>query len=346
LVRLAGRIASVPNAREVLSASAFILAENGDFVRPSQRGLMLPGKYAADSEDIVLVDQQVAEDEEARAALLFFGLKELSAAVELRRLAADSGAEDFDWENFWRIARRVPAIEAESVLTEVEGFSPRVRTLDGDFKRSLVTLLPGACVPIDGARDAGATIDVQWHREELDLLRKLGCTDAPSVGHPVQDEPWFVEYRQAGIDAFLQRNKPARPSVDLIRLNEGSPAVGPLAVLHNLSDEGRAAVTQAALQVLDKPARWSVGHSSVDDYEDAAMPNPSIWMILREGLLETPVGPRSVGSCVGPALGVGDLTPAPTCPRPGRRLMRNSSASASNWPPRRRRPTRRSCTRR
>jgi len=68
---------------------------------------------------------------------------------------------------------------------------PRVMTLAGEFRPIATTLLPGACVPADGSRDRGATIDIKWHRDDVQLLKSLGCTDGPGVGAIPADESWF-----------------------------------------------------------------------------------------------------------------------------------------------------------
>lgn len=297
-----------------LGDAAFVLTEEMEFVPSTKSGLMLPGKYPADAGSVTMVHPDVADDRVACESLEAFGLRRISAEVELRRLISDStSGEDIDWEYFWGIARQVPAEDARAAMAEDEDFEPRIRTLDADFKRIIATLLPGPCVPADGSRDAHATVDVQWHREDMRVLQALGCTDGPSIGTNAKEEPWFSEYRDMGMKAFLERNEPARPSLEAIELVPESMTVGPLGVLRTLSDGGKAAMTQVALQSFDDPVAWTVKHSTQSKYKDAPVPNPSVWLIREEGLVRTPLGARPFRDCVGPGLRAGELTPAPSC---------------------------------
>ncbi|HEX5593595.1 MAG TPA: DEAD/DEAH box helicase [Solirubrobacterales bacterium] len=312
LARLGGALGESDG--EALSTVPFVLTDDLAWVPPTQPGLMLPGDYAAAEEGVTLVHPEVSADERARAALEAFGLRPISAEVELRRLVREQQPEDEeDWTCFWQVARQVPSPRAAELIAAEEAFEPRVRTLAGDFKRVRATLLPGPCVPADGSRDAQATVDVPWHRSDLDLLRTLGCTEAPSIGARVTREPWFGEYRSFCVETFLRRNEPARPSEESIQIAPDSLPVGPLTVLRGLSDEGRAALTQAALQSFDGVGAWSVRHATQARYEEAAVPNPSIWLIREEGRLQTPWGPRLPAECIGPELSVGELAPVPSC---------------------------------
>jgi superfamily II DNA or RNA helicase len=312
LARLGGALTG--SFGEALRAVPFVLTEDLALVAPTQPGLMLPGDYAAAEEGVTLVHPEVSADEGARAALEAFGLRPISAEVELRRLLREQPPDgEQDWAYFWQVARQVPTERAAELISAEEAFEPRVRTLAGDFKRVRATLLPGPCVPADGSRDAHATVDVPWHRSDLELLRRLGCTEGPAIGARVSREPWFGEYRSFCVETFLRRNEPARPSEEAIQIAPHSLPVGPLTVLPGLSDEGRAALTQAALQSFDGVGAWSVRHSTQERYQEASVPNPSIWLIREEGRLQTPVGPRPAAECVGPELRVGELTPAPSC---------------------------------
>lgn len=312
LARLGGVLAG-PGG-EALREMPFVLTEDLRLVAPATPGLMLPGDYAAAEEGVTLVHPEVSADGAARAALELLGLRQISAEVELRRLVREQPPEDGEaWDYFWQVARQVSPDRAAELMTAGRAFEPRVRTLTGDFKRVGATLLPGPCVPVDGSRDAHATVDVRWHRSDLELLRRLGCTEGPAIGAQVDREPWFGEYRSFCIAAFRRRNEPARPSEDAIEIASGSLPVGPLTVLRGLSDEGRAALTQTALQSFDGAGAWTVRHATRTRYQETSVPNPSIWLIREEGRLQTPQGPRPVAECIGPELRLGELAPAPSC---------------------------------
>jgi superfamily II DNA or RNA helicase len=309
LARLARLLFRGSDADDVVDIP-FVLTESLEYVAPSAPGLMLPGEFARDAE-VTLVHPALAADEGACVALEALGLRRVSAEVELRRLAA-ADPDEIDWGRFWKVARQADPAGAAATVAEA-GLVPRVRTLAGDFRSIVVTLLPGPCVPADGSRDAGVAIDVGWHREEITLLRRLGCSDGPSVGARVDEEPWFAEYRDACLQEFLDANAPAKPAPELIEVTGDSPTVGPLTALRALGEDGQAAVTQMALQAFDRAEAWTVCHRTQDHYRTVRTLNPSLWMIASSGLLHTPYGPRPVEECVGPELAWKALVPAPTC---------------------------------
>jgi superfamily II DNA or RNA helicase len=310
VARLAGvLVGSAPD--ELLRRTPFVLTEALEYSRVGEPGLMLPGGFERDAV-VTLVHAAVAADDEARAALEAMGVCRVSAEVELRRLVAE-GDENADWERFWVVARQVPSARVAEIVEAEHGFTPRVMTLAGEFRAIAATLLPGACVPADGSRDRGVAIDLEWHRDEVRLLKSLGCTDGPGVGARPADEPWFPEFRRLCIKEFLRVNEPARPSEEAIEIVSGSPIMGPMGALRSLGEEGVAALTQMALQGLDEPHPWAVRHRTRDRYSEASMPNPSLWLIREEGLLPTPLGHLPVADCVGSGLALGDLVPAPSC---------------------------------
>ena len=311
VARLAGELAELSSSDEQLFEVPFVLTEAQEYSRVREPGLMLPGGFERDAA-VTLVHATVAADHEARAALERMGLREVSAEVELRRLVAGN-QESADWERFWIVARQVPPERVAEIVEAEPGFSPRVMTLAGEFRAITTTLLPGACVPADGSRDRQVAIDADWHRDEIRLLRRLGCTDGPVVGARPADEPWYPEYRRLCIEEFLRVNDPARPAEEAIEIAPESRMVGPMGALRVLGEEGVAALTEMALQGLDEPHPWVARHRSQDHYKNASMPNPSIWLIREEGLLQTPIGPRKVADCVGPELALGGLVAAPSC---------------------------------
>lgn len=290
----------------------FVMARDGTLV-PLGKSLTLPGKYSAPEGSLVLVHPDVAKHKEAASALERLGVERTSVEVELRRILNESPPEsDAAWEHFWTIARQLQPETASSLIKAIPDFDTKVRTRDGKFRRVVVTLLPGRCVDADGDDDKRVAIDAEWHRQEINLLRLLGCVSRPERSGKPKSEPWFVEYVNELIEAFMKRNAPARIGRDSVEIVPGSPVPGPLTSLRALSDEGKAKLTHAALEVLDTPHPWIAKHST-QKYQQVKLPNPAIWFIQNEGLLETPLGPRPPEHCVGPQLRAGNLCPAPSC---------------------------------
>ena len=72
---------------DFLYDAAFVLTEGDDWVTPRSPSLMLPGKYEARQDEVTLVHSAVAKSLGAVQALRGFGIDEVSATAELRRLA-------------------------------------------------------------------------------------------------------------------------------------------------------------------------------------------------------------------------------------------------------------------
>ena len=70
-----------------------------------------------------------------------------------------------------------------------------VRTRVGDWKSLHSVLMPGAVVSGDESRDEGATVDVELHEFDRELLAAMGVRDVPFVGCAVSGEPAFSRYR-------------------------------------------------------------------------------------------------------------------------------------------------------
>jgi superfamily II DNA or RNA helicase len=295
-----------------LESHPFVLTEDGS-ISALGSDLTLPGAYAAPVGTLALVHADVAADAGAFEALRRLGVEETSVDAELNRLLVDAQPEaDEDWEYFWSIVRRMPAERASAMIKGVPEFEPRVRTQDGAFRRILVSLLPGRCVPSNSASDRNVVIDDGWHRQEINLLRLLGCVSGPERDSDPTLEPWFSEYEDELIGHFMNRNSPASPSRESIEIVPGSSVPGPLTSLRALSAESKARLSQVAIELMEEVGPWIAKHP-MQKYKAVRAPNPAVWFIRGEGLLETPLGPREPAGCVGPALRAGGLAPAVTC---------------------------------
>ncbi|MFD2271492.1 hypothetical protein ACFS07_10895 [Undibacterium arcticum] len=138
-----------------------------------------------------------------------------------------------------------------------------VKTLAGDYKPLRMTLLPGQIVPASGERDAGVCIDLDSHRDDGDLLRKLEATEIPLPGRDQQYTPWFNGYLHAAIIEFCARlqKAAARPRWDLLSFGEYLTA-GPLDPLTVLSEEGRVRMTLALVPHLTNERSWVLRHQT------------------------------------------------------------------------------------
>lgn len=309
--RLAGALEGLEGAPG-LAEVQFVLRAEGGFVSPNHPGLMLPGEYEVRDDDVCLVHPELAADVAACDALDLFGVERVSSEAELRRLLISAPADGSgEWEYFWSVVREVPQPDALRLIKGAD-FEPHVKVMSGEFRRIGATLLPGRCVPVDGSRDAHAAVDQQWHSAEVKLLQVLGAFDAPRQLKRVPNEPWFEAYVEEARDRVQEINRPAKLAPDSISLDHASEVPFPLASLAGLSGEGKAAVSEAALELLESPTTWTASHTN-GGYKAVHLPNPAIWLVRAEGMLATPWGARAPSDCVSPDLQAADLLPAPKC---------------------------------
>lgn len=303
----------LPQRKAEVADIRFVLTEDCKWVSPSEPGLCLPGEFDATEQGVLLVHPEVASTESATRTLRQLGIEKVSAEAELRRLIhAYSESEDPDWEYFWSIARQVPEQRATELIVGTPGFTPFVITVAGSFASPRMALLPGPCVPRDGSRDAGVTVDIHWHAHEIPLLKRIGCVATPEANGGSIKEPWFQEYLDDAVQRFLNSNSGFSPSRDAIDVELGS-FPGPMSMLRALSEEGKAAFVKAAFDGMDELKRRSVKHRRHSHYKSITMPNPAVWLIEQDGVLPTPLGPRRPNQCVAPRLRCGDLVPAAEC---------------------------------
>lgn len=248
-----------------------------------------------------VVAPEVAASPEARRALEALGIRTLDALGELDAFLASSPGkwERTEWRTFWRLTRRVSVdscldlLRQRGVVDKIE-----VQTYGRGFRRIHATLLPGEIV---GA-DAPATLDMEVHRQDMELLRALGAVEAPHGGRNVTTEEWFLTYREAQRDAYLAQmtGTGPRPLRELLVLDQRE-AVGPLGVLPGLSAAARARFTHAALAQTGVQSSWSMRHRTQTYYPVVNVMNPTVWMLRRYGAVETSFGVRAIDEAYGPA---------------------------------------------
>ena len=179
-----------------------------------------------------------------------------------------------------------------------------MRTMGGRYHSLQDSLLPGAVVPANGARDAEIAVDTAFHEKDIKLLKLLGLVETPVVRQERPVEPWFFQYKREAIDAYLENltGKDRQPRRDYLQVR-GTECVQPLAALEHLSEIGKVQFTEAMLEALGQAEQWFVSHETrINDYPHVAFPNPALWLLRRAGWLRTSMGYRPVSASVAPAL--------------------------------------------
>ncbi|WP_439664091.1 sacsin N-terminal ATP-binding-like domain-containing protein [Lentzea sp. HUAS TT2] len=306
-VRIAADIVRTkhPLADQVQKAR-IVLTESGALVAPVS-GQVYCRVFEDDLPDsLVYVDVRVLDEFGGRAALLTLGVHDAHAAGRFAAIV-EQGFHEYDagrWTAFWELARQTgPAVALDTLrerLTELPSVL-KVRTVDGRFRRLDRCLLPGAVVPADGTRDGAIAVDVEFHAGDRQMLRELGLSDVPRSSVDPASESWYPDYVEALWKRLLAKLDVAatRPTLKAVRANGIHPA-GPLELLRELSEEGRAAFVRN-LPRGGLVSDWSLQIGATAGNRRTVI-SPLVWMVRKHGLVQTTRGLRPLTKVVSPAL--------------------------------------------
>ncbi|WP_194824098.1 DEAD/DEAH box helicase [Nocardia sp. XZ_19_231] len=272
----------------------FVLAADGSLRLPSPGKIFLPESDAETGAEFV--HPAVVADGEASAALVALGIGRLDQLGRLRSHVArmtDSTVTGAMVEELWNLTRGLPVTDAAAVLSAAFGAgSTPVRTLARRVERVSDSLLPGVIVPADGSRDAAHTVDTAFHAGDLELLRAIGSSSEPKLGHPERGESWFAAWEEAARAAYVTwvADHGHRVTAARVRVLSGTTLRG-LDLVEQLSEEGRQALTDHVLRVSTKP--WMLDSTSS---AGLSMPftNPAVWWMRQHGVVDTAFGLRAV----------------------------------------------------
>ena len=273
-----------------------VLMANGVWRIPDTESIFLPDPYAADdSVSGSIIHPTLSNDDETRDALEKLGIVQASPESRLRQLAnelLEYGSEEDRLEAFWASARGVETADAWKIIRRAlrkPWEAIRVRTLSGDWRLLRTVLLPGAIVSDDGSRDDSATLDIEFHKVDLDLLRKIdpsGPSDEPEW-RDLSRESWFDEFVARCRNDFCARPLPKNPQKNSLNF-ESTTGNGPLQVMEALSDEGRVLYTEALLTLDETYESWTMRHDTQHIYPSLECPSPAIDMLERHGRIRIP----------------------------------------------------------
>jgi superfamily II DNA or RNA helicase len=277
-----------------------VLTTDGRWSAADPNHVFLASEYTPNVPDAAVVNLEVAADDEARMALEKLGIKSADVKGELGALI-DSGFSNYSatqWQKFWRIVAQAGNSAVELLTEPARRGEICVRTLAGDFRSIIRTLLPGAIVPADASRDRKVAVDTTFHSSNLEVLRAIGSVPAPVADYHTRGTRWVWAYRST-MTAEYSAAMQVKPQADKLEFDRDR-CVGPLDVLYELSDEGKALFSEAVLSQND-PA-WTLKHATQKRYPPRLMPAPSVWIVQRQGCLRTSLGVRPVAECLSPEL--------------------------------------------
>ncbi|GAA1753405.1 DEAD/DEAH box helicase [Streptomonospora arabica] len=279
----------------------------GEIVAPANGEVFRRSSLDEVTGDLKFVDPELERDSEIAECLETLGVREDNAfgrfAAEINHGVASY--ETDDWHRFWRLARQVGPRHVVGLLHE-HGIAPKdlkVRNRAGVFVPMAECLLPGRVVRPADEEDCSITLDDTEHRDDMGLLRELGMSDVPLAEVDPVDERWFADYKEEKIESYyasLPSDLP-RPGRGRVRVVGANPA-GSLGLVRRLS---RAACTRfiGELPTEGLVTAWTVHAETRPNDDPHWVESPLLWMLRRDGFLNTSLGPFPVDVCVGPELG-------------------------------------------
>ena len=316
-----------------------VLTANGKWVTPDPDALFLGRDDSLTPSKIVHPELQ--EDPETLVALEKLGIKPASAESAFRESALEllgrgvyetRPPTDAEWRKFWELARDIDPPMAEGIIRSYKyeyrqgrlwknwRDSLCVLTLGGDWSSLFRSLLPGPMVPGDGSRDTGAAIDTGYHQADMELLARLGAVECPRGAHELSltQRDRYRSRSRTTYQEFCVRSVGRRPQEDYLSF-ERETTSGPLDVIADLSEEGKALYTEALLHIPDTYNLWTMGHDTQFIYPPMDFKPPS-WETLRiHGRLRTESGIQHLSD------GLGD---PPRDPSVTRQLLSHPMADA------------------
>ena len=316
-----------------------ILTADGKWVTPDPEALFLGTSDSLTPSK--LVHPELQEDPETLDALNKLGIKPASAESVFREAALEVLGRGLhepglpasaDWHRFWELARDVDRPVAEEIIRSYKTEyrqgkfwrnwrdSLCVLTLGGEWRSLFRSLLPGPIVPGDGNRDTRVAIDTGYHQEDMELLSRLGAVGTPRGAHELslaQRNRYRSRCRTTYQD-FCVRSVGSRPQEEYLNFDRGTTS-GPLDVIADLSEDGKALYTEALLQVPDTYDLWTMAHDTRGIYPPTAFNPPSEETLRAHGRIRTESGIKPLSD------GLGDL---PKFPSVTRQLLSHPMADA------------------
>jgi hypothetical protein len=297
--------------RETARTAPIILTVDSELVPATATSLFLGQDDGTTGWTGTFVNPSITHSEGALRSLRWLGVGRLKPAVVLRHLL---NHPPIDWARVWLATRECEPQEAtEALLSFKPSWSPdpldrlpgpRVRAVGGAFRPLSTVLLPGPIVQADGTQDADVCVDLVFHDQDRELLKRLGVVPAPDAVQPCEEEAWFQEYREEARLRLFANLAPgqSKPNTWYLKFDE-SQCQGPLGALPSLSIEGRLAFTSFLLERSNSERLWVMRHSSHPrKYPRIEVDGPVRWNLKRYGILSTTQGPRPVADCVGTEL--------------------------------------------
>ena len=287
---------SLTGAQKVeVQSSRIILVASGNLRPPDSSRVFLE---STNTQGFEIVHPDVLAYEGCRSDLAILGIGELDVEGEIRALLARSHSPELDWDHFWESSRNLDPRRFGHIVSEQSSVARRrmrVRTASGTFSRIDAVLLPGMIA--DQSRDDHVAVDLQYHAEDVGVLKSIGVSETPRAGGGTVEEGWFGEYLTAALEKYeeeIRKTPGQNPSRELVAFEESS-YLGPLEPYAKLSPESQALFAQFLISQTGQFGTWHLAHSSRPaSYPRITVASPPRWLMLNHGRVMTSQGLREV----------------------------------------------------
>ena len=279
-----------------------VLTAAGDWQSPDPDKVFLPDESltgTATGEAASFIHPELANCPITLSMLKSLGLKYPSPESRFKEAMEQVAA--LEWrqpdnpnllEMFWRASRALDISEAVTIIKKHSRWWRllHVRTCAGIWNDLHSVLMPGKIVPGDGSRDNEMAVDIDFHQPDFLLLQELGVVDAPINTYELKNEWEFEEYLSLQRKKYQRRDDlTSRPRAELLNFSSYE-GVGPLGVLIDLSEQGKALFTDALLLMDACYKPWVMCHKSQGKYPKVAFESLQIHLMREHGRIQTPDG--------------------------------------------------------
>lgn len=309
IAALATAAALPPGQRSPHRLGSIVLMQSGAWKQADPEHVFLPrdvndtegSSHAGD-----LVHAGVASDADARRALRELGIAKVSAESQFRSAASRlldhySTPSDPEWRQFWALAREIDPIRAEATITDRPRWRAqlRIHTQAGAWAPLHRVLLPGGIAPGPNGRERQAAVDLEFHADEEELLHRLGVVAGPDGERALSAESWFRQFQDCACRKFKARALRSMPQDGYLRF-KATQGAGPLDVLDELTEEGKAEYTDALLRLDATYGSWVMRHETrPDHYPPLKVHSPATAILRKHGRVRTMGGVVPLADALG-----------------------------------------------
>lgn len=297
-IDLVKQLASRVEFGEAARAAKVVMLEDGSLA-PAKRGRVFV-RSSPEEEGFQFIHPDLAKLPGVVAALEQLGIKLLDRAGELRNALTGVNSSQINWTAVWNLSRDCSQDVAYDLLSDELPIplerSLKVRNRTGSFVALGSVFVPGGVIKPGSRGDERFTLDVDYHRDDLELLDRLGSVSQPMLRAHAPQETWLRSYEELIKEKYIDSLTGAKPAPEKLVVEGPSPP-WPLDALSELSPGARVTMTEIALG-LTSMHTWKVRHSTAASYPPKSYRDPVMWWVHKHGFLTSGIGPFPARDCL------------------------------------------------